>query len=95
MSASVQKAWLTTQEAGQYTSTSKRTILRWVADGLPCARIHANAIRVKVSDLDSWMERFVDRGNDIDAQVDKAWADAKKQLRSIGISCKGKARRRA
>jgi len=95
MSSPVTRAWLTTQEAGEYTSTSKRTILRWIADGLPCARIHANAIRIKVTDLDNWMERFVDRGVDIDAQVDKAWAETKKQLRSIGIACKSRPRKQA
>ncbi len=95
MSSTVTRAWLTTQEAGEYTSTSKRTILRWIADGLPCARIHTNAIRIKVSDLDNWMERFVDRGNDIDAQVDKAWKSAKQQLRSMGISCKSRPGKRA
>jgi len=91
----VQKAWLTTAEAGHYTSTSKRTILRWIADGLPCARIHSNAIRVKVTDLDRWMERFVNRGEEIDAQVDKAWAETKKQLRSMGIACKSRPRKHA
>jgi excisionase family DNA binding protein len=88
MTDKIQKAWLTTKEAGEYTSTSKWTILRWVADGLPLARINSRGtIRIKVTDLDDWMERYFNRDNDIEAQLEKARLKTMQKMKALGIPC--------
>lgn len=81
------KAWLTTKEAGEYTSTSRFTIRRWIKEGLPCARIHSNAIRIKVSDLDTWMERYINRDDDIEAQLERARKATVKKMKAMGLPC--------
>ncbi|MGD9949313.1 MAG: helix-turn-helix domain-containing protein [Desulfobulbus sp.] len=90
----IPKAWLTTKEAGEYTSTCRGTILRWIGDGLPHARIHTNAIRIKVTDLDEWMERFVNRDEDIEAQLERARVATIKKMKALGIPCNIRPRKR-
>ena len=83
----ITKAWLTMKEAGEYTSTSRRTVQRWINDGLPCARLNARSIRIKVTDLDEWMEKFINRDNDIEAQLERARLKTIKKMKSLGIPC--------
>lgn len=89
------KAWLTTKEAGVYTSTSAWTIRRWIKDGLPCARIHSNAIRIRVTDLDQWMERYINRDDDIEAQLERARKATAKKMKAMGAPCLIRPRRAA
>ena len=87
MAGKIQKAWLTTTEAGAYTSTSRWTVRRWIKDGLPHARINARTIRIKVTDLDDWMEKYVNLDNDIEAQLERARLKTMKKMKEKGIPC--------
>jgi excisionase family DNA binding protein len=72
--------WVTIAGAAKHASVSKRTVSRWLKDGLKHARLHSNSVRIKLDDLYEWMERFCQHHVDIDEQVAKAMVKARKKL---------------
>lgn len=79
-----QPTWLTLAGAAVHASVSKRTVSKWLKDGLRHARLSSNSVRIKVADLDAYIERFCTNTVDIDEQVRSAMAKARKKLKAMG-----------
>lgn len=75
--------WVTMAGAAEHASVSKRTVSRWLKDGLKHARLNANSVRIKLDDLDAWMERFCQDYVDVDEQVKSAMDKARKKIREM------------
>jgi excisionase family DNA binding protein len=77
--------WVRIKDAAVYASVSTRTVSRWLQEGLRHSRLSSNSVRIKIEDLDSWMDRFCQHHVDIDEQVKAAMAKARKKLKSMGV----------
>lgn len=53
--------WLSDLTAAAYTSTSKSTVARWRAEGLP-HRFVGGLVRIDARELDAWIESHPGRG---------------------------------
>lgn len=59
-------------DAAQYLGTSTKTVRRLIASGLPAYRLgESGHLRVRLADLDRWLEENCRVENDVDALVDQ------------------------
>lgn len=69
-------AFLSLPGAAEYLGCSTKTVRRVLGSGLPCYRLGGRGhIRVRLSDLDKWMEENCKVSNDLDTIVDEICGD--------------------
>ena len=65
-------AYCSLQGAARHLGVSTKTMRRLIRSGLPCYRLgHRGHIRIRLADLDSWMEENCKVQGDLDSIVDE------------------------
>jgi excisionase family DNA binding protein len=63
--------YLSLTELAQYCSVAKKTLNKWLRDGMPYYKV-GRLIRVKRSEFDVWMRQFRSgTSKDLDARLDQ------------------------
>ncbi|MBI3127572.1 MAG: helix-turn-helix domain-containing protein [Candidatus Tectomicrobia bacterium] len=47
-------AFMSPSTAARFADVSRRTIFRWIEDGLPCARVN-KVVRIRMEALEAWL----------------------------------------
>ena len=71
----VLEGWLSVKKAAKYADVSERTMREWLKDGLHCSRRTRKTIRIKCSDIDAYLERYMVSESKIDDVIDELLKD--------------------
>jgi excisionase family DNA binding protein len=78
--------WLTIEGAAKYASASRCTVSKWMKEGLRHARLNSNTVRIKIEDIDAWLDQRCQTSVEVSEQVTAAMAKARKKLKEMRLA---------
>lgn len=68
----VMREWMSLDDLEQYSGLCKRTLQRYIGEGLPCVKLNQRTLRVSRTAFDAWMNKHaVEAHNEADEIVDE------------------------